>query len=146
MSFSQPRALNASAVAEAVALWEQAGLTRPWNDPHADFRRALESPAAEILGIHDDAGALAGTVMVGIDGHRGWIYYLATAEQYRGHGLGRRLISAAEDWVKARGIAKLMLMVRTENAQLAEYYEQLGYQRQETTVYGRRLIEDSPSQ
>ncbi|NLS10646.1 GNAT family acetyltransferase [Nesterenkonia sp. MY13] len=137
--------LSASAANEAVALWEQAGLTRPWNDPHADFRRALESPAAEVLGIHDDAGALAATVMVGVDGHRGWIYYLAAAEEHRGQGLGQRLISAAEDWVRSQGIAKLMLMVRTENSGLAEYYEQLGYQRQETTVYGRRLIQDSPS-
>lgn len=146
MSFSEPRALSDSAQESAVSLWEAAGLTRPWNDPRADFRRALESPSADVLGIHDDAGGIVATVMVGVDGHRGWIYYLATAEEHRGRGLGRRLITAAEDWVASRGIAKLMLMVRTENAQLAEYYEQLGYQRQETTVFGRRLIEDSPGQ
>ena len=30
----------------AAALWAETGLTRPWNDPHADFRRAIEGPTS----------------------------------------------------------------------------------------------------
>jgi hypothetical protein len=59
-------------VAEAVALWEEAGLTRPWNDPFADCRRALRGPDSTVLAMRDPAG-VAATAMVGHDGHRGWV-------------------------------------------------------------------------
>lgn len=64
--------LNDAEIAAAVALWEAAGLTRPWNDPVADARRALAGPASTILAAHRD-GVLIGTVMTGHDGHRGWV-------------------------------------------------------------------------
>jgi hypothetical protein len=60
-----------------VRLWSDAGLTRPSNDPLADFDRALASTPAAVLGLFDH-GTLAGTVMVGDDGHRGWVYYLVS--------------------------------------------------------------------
>jgi len=56
--------------------------------------------------------ALLGTAMVGHDGHRGWVYYLAVAPREQRRGLGRRLMQACEQWVHARGIPKLQLMVR----------------------------------
>jgi GNAT superfamily N-acetyltransferase len=40
--------------------------------------------------------------MTGFDGHRGWVYYLAVAAELRGAGLGRALMAAAEDWLRAR--------------------------------------------
>ena len=62
---------------DAVALWRETGLTRPWNDPYADLARALAGPTSTVLGAQDADGCLVGTVMVGHDGHRGWVYYLA---------------------------------------------------------------------
>ena len=35
--------------APVVALWQTAGLTRPGNDPLADFAQALEAPGSTIL-------------------------------------------------------------------------------------------------
>ena len=35
-----------SDAASAVSLWAESGLTRPWNDPIADYRRALEGAGA----------------------------------------------------------------------------------------------------
>ena len=54
--------------------------------------------------------------MVGHDGHRGWVYYVATDPKLRAKGYGRAIMNAAEDWLRAAGIAKLQLMVRRENA------------------------------
>ena len=59
-----------------VALWEVCGLTRPWNDPRADFRLACAGETSTVLAGRAGAEIIA-TVMVGFDGHRGWIYYLA---------------------------------------------------------------------
>ena len=77
--------------AEAViALWRACGLTRPWNDPAADFARAVEGPTSAVL-LRREGDALAASVMVGFDGHRGWVYYLAVAPGRRRAGsAGRR--------------------------------------------------------
>jgi ribosomal protein S18 acetylase RimI-like enzyme len=116
-----------------VALWEACGLTRPWNDPRADFDRALERGAVLV------AGACAGTVMVGDDGHRGWIYYCAVDPAARGRGLGRALVAAAEDWLRARGCPKLQLMVRADNRAALGFYAALGLEVQDVALLGKRL-------
>ncbi|WP_298889452.1 GNAT family acetyltransferase [uncultured Serinicoccus sp.] len=125
----------------AARLWSESGLTRPWNDPRADFRMAVSGSASAVLGaVVDDA--VVGTVMVGHEGHRGWMYYLAVAPSHRGSGLGRRLVEEAERWVETRGIPKVMLMIRAENEAVARFYERLGYVDQGVQVLGRFLDED----
>lgn len=136
-----------------VALWQAAGLTRPWNDPAADLRSALETPTSTVLGARLHGGALldgtlpdsalphsslVGTVMVGYDGHRGWVYYLAVDEAQRGTGLGRALMVAAEAWLVSQGAPKVQLMVRTTNTAVLGFYAALGYTDQSCVVLGRR--------
>lgn len=131
--------LSEDLVDDAARLWQQSGLTRPWNDPHEDCRRALTGSESTVLGALGPAGELLGTVMVGQDGRRGWIYYLAVDASVQGRGLGRRLLAAAEDWLRQRGVPKAMLMVRQENAGVQDFYRGLGYTDQETVVLGRWL-------
>lgn len=131
------RELVAADVDVIVALWHEAGLTRPWNPPHADATLALAGPSSTILGIEVD-GALAATALAGHDGHRGWLYYVAVADAHRGTGLGRAVVAAAEAWLSRRGIRKVQLMVRAGNP-AAGLYEHLGYERQDVTVLGRWL-------
>jgi hypothetical protein len=63
-----------------TTLWAETGLTRPWNDPPRDFRQAVEGPTSAVLGLREES-ELVGTVMVGFDGHRGWIYFFAVKTQ-----------------------------------------------------------------
>ncbi|QPZ38829.1 GNAT family acetyltransferase [Paramicrobacterium chengjingii] len=125
-------------IPDAVSLWTEAGLTRPWNDAIADCRRALRGPDSTVLAVTDDVGIVA-TAMVGHDGHRGWVYSLAVAERSRGHGFGAHLMSACEDWVRDRGIPKIQLMVRSENSDVLSFYGRLGYDRSDVVVLGKRL-------
>lgn len=123
---------------DAVALWREAGLTRPWNDPVEDLQRALRGPDSTVLaGVVDDR--LVGTAMVGHDGHRCWVYYLAVREDHRGRGFGRSLMTACEQWADVYGIPKIQLMVRSGNAPVIAFYERLGYERSDVAVLGRRL-------
>jgi len=122
----------------AVALWRTCGLTRPWNDPHADVRLALKAQDATILAGRLD-GVLTATAMVGFDGHRGWIYYLAVDPGRRKEGLGAAMMRASEDWLRRVGAPKIQLMVRTDNIAAHRFYEAIGYERQAVTVFGRRL-------
>jgi ribosomal protein S18 acetylase RimI-like enzyme len=123
---------------EAVDLWRTAGLTRPWNDPEADLRRALDSCSSTVLAaVADDR--LVATAMVGHDGHRGWIYYLAVVPERQRRGLGTAMVLACERWVAERGIPKVQLMVRAGNDGAVALYERIGYEQQEITLLGKRL-------
>lgn len=122
----------------AVALWEEAGLTRPWNDPRADIRLALVGPASTVLAGRID-GDLVATAMVGCDGHRGWLYYLAVAKAERRRGYGARMVRAAEDWLAARQAPKIQLLIRAENQAVVAFYEALGYRRSDSAMLQRVL-------
>jgi ribosomal protein S18 acetylase RimI-like enzyme len=130
--------------ARAIALWDAAALTRPWNPPELDFRRALAGPSSTVLGAIDH-DRIVGTVMVGHDGHPGWVYYLATDPTHRRTGVGRALMDAATSWLTARDIPKLQLMVRTTNGDALGFYRSLGYESQDVTVLGRWIDGRSPS-
>ncbi len=130
--------LDDTAAEAAVALWQSCGLTRPWNDPYSDFRRAVSGQSSVVLGLYDGE-SLIGTAMVGVDGHRGWVYYLASAPERRGQGIGRALMDAAEAWVERRGMPKIQLMVRRSNTAVVDFYDALGYEEQDCVVLGRRF-------
>jgi len=132
------RAIGDDDVEAVVALWRAAGLTRPWNDPYRDIAFARAAPAADIL-VRVEGGDVVGAVMVGHDGHRGTVYYLGVAPERVGAGRGRALMTAAEDWLRARGVWKLNLLVRASNAAVVGFYEALGYADQECRVLGKRL-------
>ena len=125
-------------VAGVIALWQACGLTRPWNDPTADIALARRGPHSTIL-IGRDGDAIVATTMVGHDGHRGWVYYVATDPDRRARGYGRAIMNAAEDWLRAAGIAKLQLLVRRENAGVAAFYQSIGYEEAETIVFAKWL-------
>jgi len=131
--------LRPDETAAAIALWRAAGLVQLWNDPGADIAAALACPTATILAAHDEAGALTGTAMAGYDGHRGWIYYVASDPARRGQGVGAALMAAAEAWLAGQGARVIRLMVRAENEQVVGFYDGLGYERGDFLVFGKRL-------
>lgn len=111
---------------QVVALWNAAGVARPWNDAARDIAFARRDPHSTIL-IALSAGQVVATAMVGEDGHRGWVYYVAVDPSRQGQGLGRVVMVAAESWLRQRGIWKLNLLVRSDNAKVKQFYEHLGY-------------------
>jgi len=135
------RAFHSGDEAAVVALWRECGLTRPWNDPHADIARKLsEQPELFLVGTVDDA--LVASVMAGFDGHRGWAYYLAVAPAQRRLSYGRTLMQEIERLLQARGCPKLNLLVRSSNTEVIEFYRKLGYVVDEVVGLGKRLIHD----
>ncbi|UIJ44704.1 GNAT family acetyltransferase [Sphingomonas cannabina] len=132
------RTAKAEDQAAVVALWRECGLTRPWNDPDRDFVLAADGPASTVLVAERD-GRIAGSVMTGFDGHRGWVYYLAVAPDARRAGLGRMLMAAAEAWLRERGAPKVQLMVREGNDAALAFYAALGLEPQPVVTLGRFL-------
>lgn len=126
-----------------VALWQAAGVWRPWNDPARDVAFACRDAHSTLL-VAEAEDTVVGSVMVGEDGHRGWVYYLAVLPARQGAGLGRALMDAAEAWLRARGVWKLQLLVRAENRGVVEFYDRLGY-RDTKTVCLQKVIEPDPA-
>jgi ribosomal protein S18 acetylase RimI-like enzyme len=122
-----------------VALWEGCGLTRPWNPPSADIALLRGSSHGDILVATHEEGDVIGSVMVGHDGHRGWIYYLAVSPSCQRRGLGSRLMRAAEAWLREHGMRKVELMIRDTNTEVTAFYAGLGYDREPVTVMSRWL-------
>ena len=131
-------------VADVIALWQACGLTRPWNEPAADIALARRGPNSTVL-IGRDGSTIVATAMVGHDGHRGWVYYVAVDPDHRYKGYGGIVMEAAESWLRERGIEKLQLMVRTDNSQVQTFYQSLGYLAQERIVYAKWLDGREPT-
>lgn len=131
--------------AAVLDLWEACGLTRPWNPPEGDLDRALAGPSSTVL-VALDGEALVGSVMIGDDGHRGFVYYLSAAPSAQGGGIGRLLMAAAEDWLRARGVRKIELMVRDTNTAVLGFYDRLGYVQEPVKMLSRWLTESDPQQ
>jgi len=131
-------------IPSVIVLWQACGLTRPWNDPASDIALARRGPNSTIL-IGRDGSAIVATVMVGHDGHRGWVYYVATDPERRGNGFGRVIMNAAENWLRAAGIAKLQLLVRRDNAKAGAFYQSIGYEEAQTVVFAKWLDGRDPT-
>jgi ribosomal protein S18 acetylase RimI-like enzyme len=133
-----PLELDERDEAAVIALWAEAGLVRPWNDVPADFRRAILGATSAILGVKD-ADELIGTVMVGHDGHRGWVYYLAVSSTRQRQGIGSRLMGATEEWLHEKGAVKVQLMVRNQNISVKQFYEEIGYENSDVRFMSKWL-------
>ncbi|KJC57535.1 acetyltransferase [Bradyrhizobium sp. LTSPM299] len=133
-----------SDVADVVVLWQACGLTRPWNDPSADIALARRGPNSALL-VGRDAGVIVATAMVGHDGHRGWVYYVAVDPAHQGKGLGRTMMASVEDWLRAAGVPKLQLLVRRENAKASAFYQSLGYEESTSVMLSKWLDGRDPT-
>ncbi len=138
MSALEFRAMQENELDCIIELWHACGLTRPHNDPRRDIEKARAKPASEVL-VGLDNGKVVASVMVGHDGHRGVVYYVSADPDVQGKGIGRQIMAAAEDWLKAQGVWKLNLMIRADNTAVRSFYERLGYEVEERTVMAKWL-------
>ena len=80
--------------------------------------------------------------MGGYDGHRGWVNYLAVHPHFQRNGVATALIQQLEKRLIALGCPKLQLLIRQDNIDVQNFYEQLGYEEVEVICLGKRLITD----
>jgi ribosomal protein S18 acetylase RimI-like enzyme len=131
-----------------IDLWRRCGLTRPWNDPDRDIDRKLAVGDDLLLVACEESepvGPVVGTVMVGYDGHRGWINYLAVEPSRQRRGIGEQLMAAAERRLRALGCPKINLQIRRTNVGAVDFYRSLGFVEDEVTSMGKRLVDDAPT-
>ncbi|NKB63859.1 MAG: GNAT family acetyltransferase [Gammaproteobacteria bacterium] len=132
--FQQPQ------LKQVIELWRRCELIMPWNDPVYDIQFSLSSTDSELLVLTREEKVI-GTVMVGHDGHRGWIYYLAVSPVFQRSGYGRFLMVTAENWLKDRDVPKLNLMIRGGNKKALSFYKRLGFEDDNVVVMGKRYFD-----
>lgn len=72
-------------------------------------------------------GKMAGTIMCGFDGRRGYIYHLVVDINYRKRGIGTALMNGAVGKLRDIGASKIHLMIYNENADAKKFYEKYGF-------------------
>jgi ribosomal protein S18 acetylase RimI-like enzyme len=110
----------------------------PHNEPAALIRRKLQvQPELFFVALAEEQ--LAGTLLAGYDGHRGWLYHLAVAPERRRAGIGRALVEHAEARLLDLGCPKVNLQVRESNRAASGFYTALGYGAEARVSLGKRL-------
>ena len=132
------RPFQAGDTEAVVVLWQECGLTRPWNDPYEDIALKVDfQPELFLVGTLADR--IVATVMAGYEGHRGWINYLGVSPDYQRQGIGSRIMAAAEKALRDLGCVKINLQVRATNRAVIAFYEQLGFSDDHVLGMGKRL-------
>jgi ribosomal protein S18 acetylase RimI-like enzyme len=112
---------------QVMALWQATeGITLR----EADSREAILAYLARNPGLSfvaRDGDVLAGAVLAGTDGRRGYLQHLAVAPPYRGRGVGRALAERVIEALRVAGISKCHLMVRQENERAKTFWAHLGW-------------------
>jgi ribosomal protein S18 acetylase RimI-like enzyme len=111
---------------------------------YTDLQSAVVGPEMFLVGTLEKK--IIATIMAGYEGHRDWLNYLAVAPEYRGRGLARLIVAAAEALLKNAGCPKINLQVRASNQGVIEFYKRIGYAVDDVVSMGKRLESDDPAQ
>lgn len=141
------RPVVAADIAAILRLWaavfpEYLDPAFPQRDPRASIERKLAFGDGRFwVAVVDDATGeqIAGTVMSGYDGHRGWIYSLGVDPALRRRGIASALAAHAEAELAAAGCPKVNLQVFEGNGQALGFWAARGYARDGVLSLGKRL-------
>ena len=136
------RKYKSSDKSELIQLWITCKLVNPKNDPEKDIDRKLKSGIGWIY-IGEEGGHIVASAMVGYEGHRGWINYLAVLPKFQKNGYGRQIMEKAEKELRKIGCPKINLQIRKGNESVIQFYERLGFIEDEVVSMGKRLVDDS---
>jgi len=126
---------------DVIQLWEECDLVVPWNDPIRDIERKLTvQPKLFLVGLMDKK--IVATAMVGYEGHRGWVNYLAVNPKKQRQGIATQMMKEAEHRLLKLGCPKLQVQVRTTNSGVIKFYQKLRYNIDDVVNIGKRLISD----
>jgi len=123
------------------ALWKgiERGVHTGRSDTLAEIEKKLGRDSDLFL-VAEANGCIIGSVIGGYDGRRGLVYHLAVSSEFRGLGVGSRLMDELESRLRAKGCLKCYLLVTVDNSEAEIYYQHRGWQHMDTIrLYGKEL-------
>jgi ribosomal protein S18 acetylase RimI-like enzyme len=126
--------------AEALRLWQsmEQGVRIGPSDSPAEIEKKLQRDPDLFL-VAEAAGGLAGTVIGGYDGRRGFVYHLAVAATFRRSGVGSKLMNEVEARLRGKGCIRSYLLVRPDNFEAMRHYQKLGWRLLDDQVFAKDL-------
>ena len=137
MSFEIIR-YNSNYQKAVIDLWKKCNLIVPPNDAVEDIQKKLDFQP-ELFFVALLNGQLIGSVMVGYEGHRGWLNYVAVLPNYQRQGYGKKLVGKAIVELRKLGCLKVNVQVRKNNPSAIEFYKRHGFKDDNVTGLGMRL-------
>jgi ribosomal protein S18 acetylase RimI-like enzyme len=124
-------------VAAVLDLWRHADAVPSVTDDAESVLRMTEAGAVLVA---TDGGAVIGSIISTFDGWRAAMYRLAVHPDYRGRGIAKELIAAAEDRLRALGARRIAANVVGDREAAVGTWAAAGYSRDTRTVrYTRNL-------
>jgi ribosomal protein S18 acetylase RimI-like enzyme len=123
----QIRTMTTSDISAAIELWRSCdGVGMSDSDTPEQIAAFLaRNPGMSWVAVSD--GDLAGTVLAGHDGRRGFLYHLAVATRARRQGIGRQLVDYALTALRESGILKCHTMVFRTNDDGYRFWSRLAW-------------------
>lgn len=90
--------------------------------------------------VAESESGIVGTILVGNDGRRGYIYHTAVISEYRERGIGSKLVNAAVEALKKEGISKVALVVFAKNEAGNTFWEKRGFTVREDLIYRNKSL------
>ena len=111
------------------------------DDSREGIARLLRrNPGTSFVALEDDR--LAGVILSGQDGRRGYIYHMAVAEDFRRRGVATALLDRCLEALRAEGINKVALLVFRYNDAGNAFWEKQGFTERTDVAYrNRELVE-----
>lgn len=123
---------------EVIKLWQKCYLIVPQNDPKLEIISKMNfQPDLFFVGLINKK--IIASIMVGYEGHRGWINYLAVHPYYQRKGFGRQLMEYATEILSNMNCQKINVQIRESNIDTIEFYKKLGYMDDKVISYGKRI-------
>ncbi len=140
----QLRVMTIADYDKVYSLWTgTAGMgLRSLDDSPAGIEKFLRRNPSTCF-VAEEEGTLAGVILCGHDGRRGYIYHAAVAPQFRRRGVGRLLVDAALTALKEEGILKAALVAFETNALGNAFWESMGFEKREDLVYRNKSLSDA---
>ena len=118
------------------ALWKKIkgfGI-RSIDDSKEGVARFLKrNPTTSVVAEKD--GRIVGSILCGHDGRRGCLYHVCVDEDYRRHGIGKRMVVFAMKALKEEKINKVSLIAFTENDIGNAFWNKIGWTEREDLNY-----------
>jgi putative acetyltransferase len=113
---------------DAISLWRSADGVGLHDD--ADSKHAIGKYLQRNQGLSfvaRDNGMLAGAVLCGYDGRRGYLHHLAVSEAYRKKGIGKALVQRVIKKLASLGITKCHVFVFDGNLGGQKFWKSIGW-------------------
>ena len=110
-----------------LAVWAEARSAAASTPDDADGVARLIEHTPDALLVAECDGGVVGALVAAWDGWRGNMYRLAVLPAYRGRGIGRRLVEAGHERLRAKGARRVTALVAHEEEEATALWRAAGY-------------------